>query len=164
MTTQVEILNELRDRRSEIVQNLSAILQQDLMPKIRDRVGALLNDLTNDDLSMALLDLAQLYRSLSAGDATVGQSASRGTRTPVRTFIYAADEAAIEDMCFGPNSDGNCPRVSAGLPVACADRWISALGWDFRVAPDAQLCPLTSLGIIRFLSRRQPPAERIDTS
>ena len=159
MTQRGEILKESSQGQREMQRNLSAILAQDLPPKLRKRVLPLLNDLAANDLSMALLDLAQLHRSLTAGDAaphgcTACPSGSKSS-TRVRGLIYGEDEASVENVCFGPSPDGTCPRARLGSPVACADRWISAIGWDFRVAADAELCPLTAMGIIRFLSRQE---------
>ncbi len=41
-------------------------LDERLSPELRRRVGRLLSDLAYNDVSMALLDLAQLYRGLAS--------------------------------------------------------------------------------------------------
>jgi hypothetical protein len=67
----------------------------------------------------------------------------------VSTLIYNDDRSAIEEICSGPDDRGGCPRATAGRSAACADKWISANGWDFKVAPDTDGCPLVALGIVR---------------
>lgn len=145
----------------QIERNVPAVLEQDLPPRLRERLESLLGHLSANDTSMALLDLAQLYRGLTADGAESlgGAGASTEAKAPtwVRTLIYGKDDATIEDICLGPRPDGTCARSRPGASVDCADHRISAMGWDFKVAPDAKLCPLTSMGIIRFLSRQQSP-------
>lgn len=118
------------------------IVADDLPPHIKGRIKGLVQDLSKDDLPMALLDLAQLYRVLRAG----------GTLAPapvlpveLHTLILGEDGIALEDTCMGADTEGRCPRATEG--AACAGKWIMNQGWNFKVAPDAQGCPLISLGL-----------------
>lgn len=122
----------------------SAVTDDDLPWELRRRVRSLLNDLTCRDLSMAFLDLAQLCRSLAA---ISGERKRPERPAGVPTLIYSEDESAIEDACEGPLPGGICPRAATGDPVVCAGRWITAKGWMFKVAPEAEMCPLTGLGL-----------------
>jgi hypothetical protein len=120
----------------------------DLPPHLRGRIKGLIHDLQNDDLPMALLDLAHLYRALrrqAPRDVEVDERIE--LREDLRTLIFSDDRAAIEEICMGPDRHGNCPRATEGHPVACNDKWIMNKGWNFKVAPDAEGCPLVSLGL-----------------
>jgi len=144
----------LPERRETMESGLSAISAEGPPPELSERVRALLNDLANNDLSMAFLDLAQLHRAVVTvmAEPTRDKSPfafpeSAGT---IRVFIYGQDEATIADQCAGPDGAGGCPRGSLGRPVACAERRIAANGWTFRVATDAKYCPLAALGVVRL--------------
>lgn len=63
-------------------------------------------------------------------------------------LIHSEDAVATAERCKGPDRLGWCPRVRPGQPVACAGRWITANGWDFKVAQEADRCPLATLGLI----------------
>lgn len=115
-----------------------------LPPHIRDRMNELVHDLSNDDLPMALLDLAQLYRALRAEGAAV--NAPIESLEEMQTLIFGED-GAIDEICMGPDRRGHCPRAEAGQAAACAGKSIMNKGWTFRVAPDAEGCPLVSLGL-----------------
>jgi hypothetical protein len=65
----------------------------------------------------------------------------------LRALIFADDRSVIETVCIGPDESGECPRAVAGHPVDCADKWIINKGWNFKVARDAETCPLVSLGL-----------------
>ena len=54
--------------------------EADLAPHVAKRVRALLRDLTQNDLEMAMLDLAQLSRAVMAGAGTTPKL-SRSLRT-----------------------------------------------------------------------------------
>ena len=120
----------------------------ELPPELKGRVKALVYDLSNDDLPMALLDMAHLYRALRSGSARLSRVDEPVELTEdLRTLIFNDDRAAIEEICMGPDERGRCPRATEGHPVACADQWIMNKGWNFKVAPDAEACPLVSLGL-----------------
>jgi len=139
--------NETKERSNPAP---AAFTDDDLPPHLRGRVKALVHDLSRNDLPMALLDLAHLYRGLAstAGRRPLLDQTDAAPNT-VSTVIYNDDRSAIEEICEGPNERGGCPRAKAGSPAACADKWISANGWDFKVAPDTDGCPLVALGIVR---------------
>jgi hypothetical protein len=120
------------------------IVADDLPPHIKGRIKELVQDLSKDDLPMALLDLAQLYRALSVG-GTPGLAPTPVFPEELHTLILGDDGIAVEDTCMGPDADGRCPRATVG--AACAGKWIMNQGWNFKVAPDAAGCPLTSLGL-----------------
>ena len=144
----------LAARQETVASGLSAISAEGPPPELRERVRALLNDLANNDLSMAFLDLAQLHRAVITvmAEPTRDQPpfASPESAGTIRVFIYAQDEATIADQCAGPDGAGGCPRANLGRPVACAERRIVANGWTFRVATDAKYCPLAGLGVVRL--------------
>ena len=124
------------------------ITSDELPPELKGRVKALIYDLSNDDLPMALLDLAHLYRALRAGSPLSSKLDEPARLTEdLRTLIFNDDRAAIEEICMGPDEQGRCPRAAEGHPVDCADKWIMNKGWNFKVAPDAEACPLVSLGL-----------------
>lgn len=138
------------------------LVDDGLPPHLRGRVKALIFDLTNDDLPMALLDLAHLYRALRTGST---RRAGNRTHDPdeqddLKTLIFNDLRTAIDDICMGPDHEGKCPRAQEGRPAACAGRWIMARGWNFKVADDAEACPLVSLGIAhRYLRAAVDPVE-----
>ena len=144
----------LAERRETVESGLSAITAEGPPPELRERVRALLNDLANNDLSMAFLDLAQLHRAVATLMAEPTRDrppfASPESAGTVRVFIYGQDEATIADQCAGPDGAGGCPRANLGRPVACAERRIVANGWTIRVATDARYCPLAALGVVRL--------------
>ena len=128
--------------------NRQAITADELPPEIKGRIKGLVYDLSNDDLPMALLDLAHLYRALRVGSPRRSKFDEPVELTEdLRTLIFSDDRAAIEEICMGPDEAGRCPRAEEGHPVACSDRWIMNKGWNFKVAPDAEACPLVSLGL-----------------
>ncbi len=143
----------LAERQETMESGLSAITAEGPPPELRERVRALLNDLANNDLSMAFLDLAQLHRAVATVMAGPTRDkppfASPESAGAVQVFIYGQDEATIADQCAGPDGAGGCPRAYLGHPVACAERRIVANGWAFRVATDAKYCPLAALGVVR---------------
>lgn len=153
MRRPTEATLRLDERRAEIQDNLSAIIDDELPPELRERVQALLSDLAGNDLSMALLDLAQLYRSLTIampeGDRGQQALAAPDAARKIQTLIYAEDGKTITEQCYGPDRAGRCPMASLECTVACAGRWIMAAGWRFRVAPDAESCPVAALGVTR---------------
>ena len=153
----------LAARQETVASGLSAISAEGPPPELRERVRALLNDLANNDLSMAFLDLAQLHRAV----VTVMAEPTRdkppfGSAGTIRVFIYAQDEATIADQCAGPDGAGGCPRANLGRPVACTERRIVADGWTFRVATDAKYCPLAALGVVHPQLFACPSAEAQD--
>jgi hypothetical protein len=124
------------------------IAADELPPEIKGRVKGLVYDLSNDDLPMALLDLAHLYRALRVGSPRRSKFDEPVELTEdLRTLVFSDDRAAIEEICMGPDEVGRCPRAAEGHPVACSDKWIMNKGWNFKVAPDAEACPLVSLGL-----------------
>ncbi len=119
---------------------------------------------------MALLDLAQLYRTLTtATDAPTNRkqvsSASKDAGI-IRALIYAEDEQTIAEECEGPEWTGKCPWVGLECAAACAGKWIMARGWRFRVAPDAEYGPLSILGHARLqlATGAVPPSGPLVTS
>lgn len=121
------------------------MVADELPAHLKGRVKGLVHDLSNDDLPMALLDLAHLYRALRNGR-------SRRTDRAVwpdnrETLVFNEARTAIEEICMGPDEHGKCPWAELGVPAACAGKWIMNNGWDFKVAPDAESCPLISLGL-----------------
>jgi hypothetical protein len=124
------------------------IAADELPPELKGRVKGLIYDLSNDDLPMALLDLAHLYRALRTGSSRRSRVDEPVELTAdLRTLIFNDDRDAIEEICLGPDEHGRCPRAVEGHPVDCADKWIMNKGWNFKVAPDAETCPLVSLGL-----------------
>ena len=115
---------------------------------MKGRVEGLIYNLSNDDLPMALLDLAHLYRSLRAeGTRQTWEDDPLELTKDARTLIFSDDRDAIEEICMGPDQHGKCPRAEEGHPTACGGKWITNKGWNFKVAPDAEPCPLVSLGL-----------------
>src|SRR3970282_2916220 len=87
----------LAERQVAVESGLSAIPAEGPPPELSERVRALLNDLANNDLSMAFLDLAQLHRAVVTvmAEPTRDQQpfASPESAGTIRGFIYAPDEA-----------------------------------------------------------------------
>jgi hypothetical protein len=128
--------------------NGGPIETDELPPELKGRIKGLIYDLSNDDLPMALLDMAHLYRALRKNGRSEGAvEEPPALSEDLRTLIFSEDRASIEDICMGPDRHGGCPRAEEGHPIACSDRWISNKGWNFKVAPDAEACPLVSLGL-----------------
>jgi hypothetical protein len=124
------------------------ITADELPPELKGRIKGLIHDLSNDDLPMALLDLAHLYGALRAGTPRKRKLDEPAELTEdLRTLIFSDDRVAIEEICMGPDEAGDCPRAAEGHPIDCADKWIMNKGWNFKVAADAQACPLVSLGL-----------------
>jgi hypothetical protein len=124
------------------------ITADELPAHVKGRVRGLIYDLRNDDLPMALLDLAHLYRALRRqAPRAIEDDEPVELTEDLRTLIFSDDRAAIEEICMGPNRQGKCPRAEEGHPIDCADKWIMNKGWNFKVAPDADVCPLVSLGL-----------------
>lgn len=123
------------------------VVADDLPPALRRRVRSLLSDLAADDISMALLDLANLYRSVAGitGEALATVATESAEQQPV--LIFGEDGETVAEVCNGPGRSGACPRALRGDHVVCADRWLMASAWMFKVAPDAVLCPLVPLGL-----------------
>ena len=124
------------------------ITADELPVELRGRARGLIYDLSNDDLPMALLDLAHLYRALRGGSPRRSKFDEPTELTEdLRTLVFSDDRAAIEEICMGPDRHGKCPRAEEGHPIDCADKWIMNKGWNFKVAPEADVCPLVSLGL-----------------
>jgi len=124
------------------------ITADELPAQLKGQVRGLIYDLSNDDLPMALLDLAHLYRALRKQNAReVEVDEPIELTEDLRTQIFSDDRDAIEEICMGPDQQGRCPRAEEGHPIECADKWIMNKGWNFKVAPDAEMCPLVSLGL-----------------
>ncbi len=137
--------------RAETSPNIAAreaIVADELPPYIKGRIKGLVYDLSNDDLPMALLDLAHLYRALRMGSTRRSEvDEPVELSEDLRTLIFSDDRAAIEEICMGPDEHGGCPRAKEGHLAACGGKWIMNKGWNFKVAPDAEGCPLVSLGL-----------------
>jgi hypothetical protein len=118
---------------------------------VSGRIRALVFDLVNDDWSMALQDLARLYRALKTGPSTgVDEPTGRTPPEVVGASIYYDDNGTtVEEFCDGPDEQGNCRLAEKGRPVACAGKRLATRGWDFAVAADADLCPLLALGLVK---------------
>jgi hypothetical protein len=130
-------------------QSHNPLTTEELPAHLKGRIKGLIFDLSNDDLPMALLDLAHLYRALrrqSPREVEMDDEPIELTED-LRTLIFSDDRAAIEEICMGPDRHGECPRAKEGHPIDCADKWIMNKGWNFKVAPDAEVCPLVSLGL-----------------
>jgi hypothetical protein len=121
----------------------------ELPPHLKGRIKGLIHDLSNDDLPMALLDLAHLYRALRRQSPSEVETHDEPIELTedLRTLIFSDDRAAIEEICMGPDEHGECPLTNGGHPVGCGGKWIMNKGWNFKVAPDADVCPLVSLGL-----------------
>ena len=131
--------------KSETARSITA---DELSAHLKGRIRGLIYDLSNDDLPMALLDLAHLYRALSNQNARGVEIEEPIELTEdLRTLIFNDDRDAIEEICMCPDQQGRCPRAEEGHPIDCADKWIMNKGWNFKVAPDAEMCPLVSLGL-----------------
>ncbi len=136
--------NELQERGGA----RDPVIADDLPPELKGRVNDLIYEKRHDDLPMALLDLAHLYRALrSEGTRRTLEDEPLELTEDARTLIFSNDRAAIEEICMGPDQRGKCPRAEEGRPVACAEKWIMNKGWNFKVAPEAEACPLVSLGL-----------------
>ena len=96
--------NETKERSNPAP---AAFTDDDLPPHLRGRVKALVHDLSRNDLPMALLDLAHLYRGLAstAGRRPLLDQTDAAPNT-VSTVIYNDDRSAIEEICEGPNERG----------------------------------------------------------
>lgn len=117
---------------------------------VKGRIRALVFDLVNDDWSMALQDLARLYRALKTGPKTDAYESNRAVPEVVGASIYYDDNGTtVEEFCDGPDEQGNCPLAEKGRPVDCAGKRLATRGWDFGVAADAEICPLLTLGLVR---------------
>jgi hypothetical protein len=117
---------------------------------VRGRMRALVFDLVNDDWSMALQDLARLYRALKTGPKTDADRHARAVPEVVGASIYYDDNGTtVEEFCDGPDEQGHCRLATKGRPVACAGKRLATRGWDFGVAADAELCPLLTLGLVK---------------
>jgi hypothetical protein len=119
-------------------------------PYVRGRIRALVSDLENDDWSLALQDLERLYRALKTNPC--GDSEGSGRQIPeiVGAAIYCDNNGpAEEEFCQGPDDLGRCPRAEEGRPVACAGKRLATRGWDIGIAPDADICPLLTLGLVQ---------------
>src|SRR5436309_14493747 len=91
------------------------ITADELPPELKGRVKALIYDLSNDDLPMALLDMAHLYRALRAGSPRSSKFEEPVQLTEdLRTLTFNDDRAAIEEICMGPDEQGRCPRATEG--------------------------------------------------
>jgi len=148
--SRAETIQQLRDQREDIQQHLSTIVDDELPPELKERVRRVLNDLATSDISMALLDLAQLSRTMMMGiPSNAGRAPAPDEVATMPIIIYGEDGMLVTEQCHGPNSDGECPRASPTGAAACSGRWIMASGWRFRVAPDAESCPAGALGLNR---------------
>jgi hypothetical protein len=117
---------------------------------VKSRIRALAFDLVNDDWSMALEDLARLYRALKTGPKSDAYEPNRAIPDVVGATIYYDDNGTmVEEFCDGPDREGNCPFAEKGRPVACAGKRLATRGWDLGVAEDAELCPLLTLGLVK---------------
>jgi len=155
------ILQQLEESRKEISGNLSVVVDNELPAEVKERVRSLLANLARDDFSMALLDLAQLSRTMTGnGEAVTSGNRSCapvGSSAAIRALVYGEDGITVTQQCEGPTKSTACPRVALGCPVACAGRWVLAGGWRYRVAPEATFCPVAQLGIVRI----QPTANAL---
>src|SRR5712691_6696489 len=98
--------------QSEVRQPITA---DELPPELKGRVKALVYDLSNDDLPMALLDMAHLYRALRAGSPRSSKfEEPRQLTEDLRTLIFSEDRAAIEEICMGHTEHGECPLTNGG--------------------------------------------------
>jgi hypothetical protein len=140
----------------------NTVLADELPPHLQGRIKGLIYDLSSDDLPMALLDLAYLYQALRSQiprEVEMDEGPFE-LAEELRTLIFSDDRAAIEDICAGPGPHGTCPRAQEGHSVACTDRWIMNKGWNFKVAADAETCPLVSLGLAHRYLRAAIAGER----
>lgn len=148
--SQAKTVQQLRDRREEIRQSLSTIIGDELPPELRERVRWLLRDVATNDISMALLDLVQLSRTLMMGTPSNNAPApGAGELSMMPILIYGEDREIVTKQCKGPDSSGACPRASPTCPVACSGSWIMVSGWRYKIAPDAESCPVAVLGLNR---------------
>jgi hypothetical protein len=120
-------------------------------PRTAPRMRSLLKNLAADDLSMALLELAQLSRADKGGRSDNGAQP---------TLLFSEDGRKLTDVCFGPDPKGCCPRSDASGAIPCTGAWLERTGWMFKVAEDARMCPLVALGLEApgAGSFRAPPA------
>lgn len=66
------------------------------------------------------------------------------------TVILNEEADAVVGVCDGPRADGSCPWSGAQSKVECAGTWVVSGGWPFKVAEDAIVCPVASLGLATF--------------
>jgi hypothetical protein len=141
-----ETFQQLHDRRDEIERHLSTIIEDELSPELRHRVRRLLHDLATNDFPMTLFDLAQLSRVLTTG--TLPKKAQSFAHLDVGMMpilIYGEESEVVTAQCSGPDASGACPRAKLECPVPCSGAWVMASGWRFRVAQDAECCPVATL-------------------
>lgn len=68
-------------------------------------------------------------------------------QTPDIDIAISEGHGHPAEHCVGPDASGQCPRVAAGEPVACAGRKVTSLhglpldGWRMAVRDDASICP-----------------------
>src|SRR3972149_1175186 len=136
----------IRRNKRLVPQAAAVVLADDLPPVLKQRVRLLLKDLSADDISMALLDLAHLYRGVAGISNQAVERMGGNGKDPPTVLIYSEDGTAVANVCSGPDGSGNCPRALEDS-VACADRWLMASAWMFKVAPGANVCPLIPLGL-----------------
>jgi hypothetical protein len=151
---QAKTVQQLRDL-------LPTIIDDELPPELRTRVRWLLHDLATNDISVTLLDLVELSRTFTMGTPSENArapTAGEGSMMPI--LIYGKDNKTVTERCNGPDSSGDCPQASPTCPVACTGRWIMASGWRFKIAADAESCPVLALGLSRppTLAKNSSPA------
>jgi hypothetical protein len=123
------------------------VVADDLPPALQLRVRSLLRDLSADDISMAILDFANLYQSVAGITNEAPATVATGSAEQQPVLIFGEDGETVAEVCTGPDQFGACPRALSGDHVVCADRWLMASAWMLKVAPDAVLCPLVPLGL-----------------
>src|SRR5437867_11049952 len=105
------------------------ITADELPPELKGRVKALIYDLSNDDLPMALLDLAHLYGALRVRPPRLNKFDEPVELTEnLRTIIFSEDRAAIEETCMGSTEHGECPVTNVRHPFGCVGEWIVKTG------------------------------------
>lgn len=123
----------------DMEETLKGILANgELSPAVEKRVRALLRDLANQDMEMAMLDLAQLSRAVLDSEQPIVTD-----ETPASVVICTEDGKALAGMCDGPEADGCCPWADSDGRLPCDGLWLASQGWQFKVAEDATyVCPL----------------------
>jgi hypothetical protein len=140
---------QLHDRSEDIQLPLSLIIDDELPPELTESVHQLRRDLSTSDMSMILLDLAQLSRRLMMGTPPNGASATVVGEAAIMPILIHDEDGNVTEQCEGPDSSGECQKAIPGRPLVCTGKWITASGWRFKIAPDTESCPVAALGLDR---------------
>ena len=76
---------------------------------------------------------------------------SKPNEEPIAPAVILNEEGDdIIGVCDGPISDGSCPWADQQGQLPCHGKYLVAGGFPFKVAEDARLCTVASLGLATF--------------